>query len=112
MTWNSGKEGFAGCAGTAPVGKGRIAIFVSFILFLTGRVGAATVSFSGPTNYPVGTQPAAVATGDFNADGKADLAVVNTGSNDVSILLGNRDGTLQVAQSLSVGNSPIAIVVL
>jgi hypothetical protein len=31
--------------------------------------------------------PASVAVGDFNGDGKLDLAVANTGSNNVSILL-------------------------
>ena len=33
--------------------------------------------------------------GDFNGDGRTDLAVANYGSNDVSVLLGNGDGTFQ-----------------
>ena len=33
--------------------------------------------------------------GDFNGDGRTDLAVANDGSNDVSVLLGNGDGTFQ-----------------
>ena len=32
-------------------------------------------------------------TGDFTGDGRTDLAVANSGYNDVSILLGNGDGT-------------------
>ena len=35
--------------------------------------------------------------GDFNGDGKLDLAVANYGSNTVSVLLGNGDGTFQGA---------------
>ena len=31
--------------------------------------------------------------GDFNGDGRTDLAVANSGANDVSVLLGNGDGT-------------------
>ena len=51
-----------------------------------------------------------IAVGDFNRDGKADIAVV---SNDVDILLGNGDGTFELAgeyfagefsQSLTVGD--------
>ena len=42
----------------------------------------------------------AVAVGDFNGDGKLDLAVANHGSNTVSVLLGNGDGTFQPAVSL------------
>ena len=33
--------------------------------------------------------------GDFNGDGRTDLAVANRGSNEVSVLLGNGDGTFQ-----------------
>jgi FG-GAP-like repeat len=36
-------------------------------------------------------------TGDFNGDGKLDLAVTNASSNTVSILLGNGDGTFSAA---------------
>ena len=40
----------------------------------------------------VGTTPNAVAVGDFNRDGQLDVAVANSGSNDVSILLGDGSG--------------------
>ena len=51
------------------------------------------------------------ATGDFNGDGKADVAVANFTSNTISILLGNGDGTLQPAVKYPVGVNPSAIVV-
>jgi len=38
-------------------------------------------------NYAAGTDPLSVAVGDFNGDGKPDLAVPNHGSSNVSILL-------------------------
>ena len=48
--------------------------------------------FLPPAPFPVGSNPTHVAVGDFNADGKLDLAVANYGG-DVSVLLGNGDGT-------------------
>jgi hypothetical protein len=38
-------------------------------------------------SYVAGSFPTSVAVGDFNGDGSDDLAVANSGSNDVSILL-------------------------
>ena len=43
-------------------------------------------------NFPVGTDPFSVAVGDFNGDGKQDLAVANWNSDNVSILLGTGTG--------------------
>ena len=41
----------------------------------------------------VGTQPRAVTAGHLNNDAHIDLAVVNYGSNSVTVLIGNGDGT-------------------
>jgi len=57
-------------------------------------------------NYQVGNSPLAVAVGDFNDDGKPDLAVVNRSSRDASVLLGNGDGTLQKAAHYDLGQTP------
>jgi hypothetical protein len=51
--------------------------------------------FAPAVNYPVGNNPYSVAIGDFNGDGKLDLAVANKNDNNLSILLGNGDGTFQ-----------------
>jgi hypothetical protein len=48
--------------------------------------------------------PSAITTGDFNGDGKIDLATSNQEYNTASILLGNGDGTFQNALEFSTGN--------
>ena len=52
------------------------------------------VSFFAARTFGAGSNPDSVAVGDFNGDGKPDLAVANFGSNNVSILLNN---TVQAA---------------
>src|SRR5204862_121931 len=64
---------------------------------------------------PAGTAPVAIATGDLNADGVPDLAVVNQGDNTVSVLLGsnNLDGTFTEATGspLPTATTPAGIVI-
>lgn len=56
------------------------------ILIGNGK-GAFTAAPGSPVT--VGTSPSSLATGDFNSDKKTDLAVVNIGSGNVTVLLGN-----------------------
>jgi len=52
-----------------------------------------------------------VAVGDFNGDGKPDLAVANEYSDNVSVLLGNGDGSFQAAQNFGADNHPFSVAV-
>jgi hypothetical protein len=52
----------------------------------------------------------AIVVADFNGDGKLDIAVSDSGSNVVYILLGNGDGTFGAPTAFTIGNSPDAIV--
>ena len=71
--------------------------------FLESLEDRCLLSFSPAVSYPVGVDPQAVVTGDFNGDGRLDLAVANASSNTVSILLGNANGTFQAAQNSATG---------
>src|SRR2546425_8406745 len=46
-----------------------------------------------------------------NGDGRLDLAVAHYYSNDVSVLLGNGDGTFQAALSFAAGTNPVSVAV-
>src|SRR2546421_485393 len=58
-----------------------------------------------------GQGPRALVAGDFTGDGQLDLATANADSNDVSVLVGNGDGTFVPQASLPAGAGPAAIVV-
>src|SRR5207237_2394385 len=74
-------------------------------------LGTGIGSFQGAVNYPVGTARQSVAGGDFNGDGKQDLAVANVSSNNVSVLLGTGTGSFQAAAEYSSGAFPQSVLV-
>ena len=76
-------------------------------------LGNGDGTFKPPVYYGLGPgshHPTSVAVGDFNGDNRLDLAVANGGSNDVSVFLGNGDGTFRSAVSY-VTNSDLQSVV-
>ncbi len=60
-------------------------------------------------DYFVGDFPTGIVAGDFNGDGKIDLAIPNKFDATVSILYGNGDGTLQQQALVAVGSDPASI---
>jgi hypothetical protein len=63
--------------------------------------------------FAAGGSPLRVAAGDFNSDGKLDLLDLLPEDNstaNISILLGNGDGTLGTAQTYAVGSGPVVAV--
>src|SRR5262249_38994211 len=69
-------------------------------------------TFQTPLRFGLEDTPAGGAVGDFNGDTKLDLAVTNFFSqkHDVSVFLGNGDGTFQAEKRYAVGDAPFAIV--
>jgi hypothetical protein len=75
-------------------------------------LGAGDGTFASVTSYGVGPGPFAVAVGDFNGDGKLDVVTADNSNphGDVTVLLGNGDGTFQPGTSTPVPN-PFALAV-
>jgi hypothetical protein len=69
----------------------------------------ATPVSMNEASLTTGLGPRSIVWGDFNGDGKPDLAVANRDSNSVSIFLGNGDGTFQAGVSSATGEDPIAL---
>ena len=96
-------------------GKLDLAVTNAFDNTVTILLGNGDGTFTPTASSPlaVGTEPLAVAVGDFNGDGKLDLAVANVGSNNVTIFLGNGNGTFTPASGspVAVGSGPNAVAV-
>jgi hypothetical protein len=74
-------------------------------------LGNGDGTFGPHIDYATGTQPSSLATGDFNGDGKLDLAIANTQDNTVSVLLGNGDGTFQNQVVYLTVSGPQSVIV-
>jgi len=55
--------------------------------------------------FNAGANPVSLAAGDFNGDGKLDLAVANQQSENISVLMGKGDGSFQAAVNYGAGTS-------
>jgi uncharacterized protein (TIGR03437 family) len=87
--------------------------------FFSGNVtvllgnGSGEFTAAPGSPFAAGVQPHGIAVGDFNGDGKQDLAVANAGSNNVTVLLGNDMGgfTPAIGSPFTVGTFPLSVAV-
>jgi hypothetical protein len=77
---------------------------------LAERVNPAHLLQEAPT-YPTGKNPVSVAMGDFNGDGNEDVVTANSYGDNVSILLGNGDGTFRPPVDYAVQVFPTSVTV-
>lgn len=75
-------------------------------------LGNGDGTFGAATNITVGSGiHYALALSDFNVDGKLDLAVAGSDTNDLSVLLGNGDGAFGAATAYALEASTGAVAV-
>jgi uncharacterized protein (TIGR03437 family) len=81
-------------------------------LLLAGAaaVSAQTFNFLPGAIYPAGSGTLSAAVGDFNGDGKPDIAIGNAASNSISIYLSNGDGSFSAGATVSVPTCLVAFV--
>src|SRR5215472_13460607 len=79
-------------------------------------LGNGDGTFEAAQDFEAGSLPVYIAVGDFNGDDVQDLAVANQGTppkyedqGDVSVLLGNGDGSFQPALDFDAGFSPHSV---
>ena len=77
------------------------------VLVTAGPVPAQNLVFTPVLSASVGAHPEGLTVGDFNEDGHLDVATANSDSDDVSVLLGNGNGTFRSSYSFGVGQSPM-----
>jgi hypothetical protein len=68
--------------------------------------GSGTLSANG---LAAGSAPLAITAGDFNRDGRVDLATGNVQSADISVLLGKGNGTFEEPPGSVLGNDTAAV---
>ena len=89
----------------------------NYIVNVTGITGAGTLglnlvdlpsitaspSFAAQTTVDTGVQPLSVTLGDVNGDGRLDIITANFASSNVSVLLGNGNGTFRNQATFDAG---------
>lgn len=76
--------------------------------------GAGTPTFGKATHFAVGASPIAIAVGDFNRDGRPDVAVANQAANTVTLRMnetasGARQPSFANGANIPAGNVPVAL---
>ena len=83
-------------------GKPDLAVANDYSGTVSVLLGNGDGTFQGQTQqtFATGGSPESVALADLTGDGKSDLVVANDADNNVSVLLGNGNGTFQAQQTL------------
>lgn len=82
----------------------------SNVVFFETTVPSLGVAF-GSSTLGAFQGPLGLAMADLNRDGKLDLVVANNGGGNISVLLGNGDGTFKAPVNYTVGSNPYAVAV-
>src|SRR3954463_13806926 len=98
------------------MGRARAATLASMVIMVLAPAAPAKAAFftqPAGSPYAAGDSPNQIVTADFNLDTRPDLAVVNSVSNNVTILLGDGVGGFTPASGspVTVGQTPKSVAV-
>lgn len=83
-----------------------------FAIFITNLFTVnAQRTFDTKVDYATGNYPRSVAIGDFNGDGKADLAVVNYNSSSLSVFTNTGNGSFSTKVDYATGTGPWSVAI-
>lgn len=89
--------------------------FLSIVIFLSvynsfSQIGP--LCYSEPFNYAASSLPYDISSADFNNDGKVDIAVVNAGTDTLSVILNSGNGVFTATSNYKVGLNPWRVITL
>lgn len=91
--------------------RGGAALALAALTAVASPSAAEAESFAAASIFVVGQAPYAMAGGDLDGDGTADLVTANRDSNNVSVLLGDGTGGLGPARDHASGQVPLSVAI-
>jgi hypothetical protein len=94
-------------------GDGKLDLAVAVGFAVDVLLGNGDGTFQPAQAYTVADRTVAIVAGEFEGGGRVDLATAGSGLvgfGEVSVLLGNGDGTFQPAKTFAVGTYPVSLV--
>src|SRR5215472_3006295 len=86
-----------------------LALLAGIVALFSSDAANLQYSFIQGAIYPTGSVPDGVAVGDLNGDGVADVVTADAGSDSMSVLIGNKDGTYQPRVVYKTGQNPSSV---
>jgi hypothetical protein len=86
-----------------------LAVLAGILALVSSDAANIQYNFTQGAAIPTGSTPDGIAVGDLNGDGVPDIVTADAGSDSISVLIGNADGTYQPRKVFKTGQNPSAV---